>query len=216
MQSIVNLLLSLAKIAVIFIIAYTMIKDHVNELFILYEVPLYAAIAQIGTLVLDIGLRISLVLLVVGFADFIYHKWKYKKDLKMTKQEVKDEYKNAEGDPQIKGKQRQRMREASQRRMMQSVPQADVVITNPTHIAVAIKYDIEKAPAPIVVAKGEEYLAQKIKEIARENNVVIKENKMLARSIYTTVDVGEQIPPELYQAVAEILAVVYQSKGRRA
>ena len=216
MQSIVNLFLSLAKIAVIFIIAYTMIKDHVNELFILYEVPLYAAIAQIGTLVLDIGLRISLVLLVVGFADFIYHKWKYKKDLKMTKQEVKDEYKNAEGDPQIKGKQRQRMREASQRRMMQSVPQADVVITNPTHIAVAIKYDIEKAPAPIVVAKGEEYLAQKIKEIARENNVVIKENKMLARSIYTTVDVGEQIPPELYQAVAEILAVVYQSKGRRA
>ncbi len=216
MQSIVNLLLSLAKIAVIFIIAYTMIKDHVNELFILYEVPLYAAIAQIGTLVLDIGLRISLVLLVVGFADFIYHKWKYKKDLKMTKQEVKDEYKNAEGDPQIKGKQRQRMREASQRRMMQSVPQADVVITNPTHIAVAIKYDIEKAPAPIVVAKGEEYLAQKIKEIARENNVVIKENKMLARSIYTTVDVGAQIPPELYQAVAEILAVVYQSKGRRA
>ena len=216
MQSLMNLALSVAKIVIIFIVAYTMIKDHLNELYLMYEIPLYAAIAQVGTLVLDIGLRISLVLLVVGLIDLIYHKWKYKKDLKMTKQEVKDEYKNSEGDPQIKGKQRQRMREASQRRMMQSVPQADVVITNPTHIAVAIKYDSNEAPAPIVVAKGEEYLAAKIKEIAKENNIYIKENKMLARSIYTTVDIGEQIPPELYQAVAEILAVVYQAKGRRS
>lgn len=216
MQSLMNLALSVAKIVIIFIVAYTMIKDHLNELYLMYEIPLYAAIAQVGTLVLDIGLRISLVLLVVGIVDLIYHKWKYKKDLKMTKQEVKDEYKNTEGDPQIKGKQRQRMREASQRRMMQSVPQADVVITNPTHIAVAIKYDSNEAPAPIVVAKGEEYLAAKIKEIAKENHIFIKENKMLARSIYTTVDVGEQIPPELYQAVAEILAVVYQSRGRRS
>ena len=215
MQSLVNLALSIAKIVIIFIVAYTMIRDHMDELFILYEVPLYAAIAEVGTLALDIGIRISLVLLIVGFADFIYHKWKYKKDLKMTKQEVKDEYKNAEGDPQIKGKQKQRMREASQRRMMQSVPQADVVITNPTHIAVAIKYDASEAPAPIVLAKGEEFIAQRIKETAKEHNISIVENKPLARSIYTTVDVGEQIPPELYQAVAEILAVVYQSKGRR-
>lgn len=215
MQSLINLALSLAKIIIIFIVAYTMIKDHINELFSLYEVPLYAAVAQTGTLVLDIGLRISLILLIVGFADLFYHKWKHKKDLKMTKQEVKDEYKNSEGDPQIKGKQRQRMREASQRRMMKSVPQADVVITNPTHIAVAIKYDAAEAPAPIVLAKGEEYMAQRIKDVAKDNHITIVENKPLARSIYTTVDVGGQIPPELYQAVAEILAVVYQSKGRK-
>lgn len=216
LQSLMNLALSVSKIVIIFLVAYSMIKDHLNELYLMYELPLYAAVAQVGTLVLDIGLRISLILLIVGLADLFYHKWKYKKDLKMTKQEVKDEYKNTEGDPQIKGKQRQRMREASQRRMMQSVPQADVVITNPTHIAVAIKYDINEAPAPIVVAKGEEYLAARIKEIAKENHITIKENKMLARSIYTTVDVGEQIPPELYQAVAEILAVVYQARGRRS
>ncbi|MCR4674683.1 MAG: flagellar biosynthesis protein FlhB [Lachnospiraceae bacterium] len=216
MQSLMNLALSVVKIVIIFIVAYTMIKDHLNELYLLYEIPLQAAVAQIGTLVLDIGIRISVVLLIVGFVDLFYHKWKYKKDLKMTKQEVKDEYKNAEGDPLIKSKQKQRMREASQRRMMQSVPQADVVITNPTHIAVAIKYDINEAPAPIVVAKGEEYMAQRIKDTAKENNVEIIENKPLARSIYTTVEVGQQIPPELYQAVAEILAVVYQSRGRKA
>lgn len=216
MQSLVNLGLSVVKIVIIFIVSYTMIKDHLNELYLLYEIPLNAAIAQIGSLVLDIGIRISVILLIVGFVDLFYHKWKFKKDLKMTKQEVKDEYKNAEGDPLIKSKQKQRMREASQRRMMQSVPQADVVITNPTHIAVAIKYDINEAPAPIVVAKGEEYMAQRIKDAAKENNVDIIENKPLARSIYTTVDVGQQIPPELYQAVAEILAVVYQAKGRKA
>ncbi len=214
LQSLVNLALSVAKILIIFFVAYTMIRDHMNELFSLYEVPLYSAVAQTGILVLDIGLRISLILLIVGFVDFFYHKWKHKKDLKMTKQEVKDEYKNSEGDPLIKGKQRQRMREASQRRMMQSVPKADVVITNPTHIAVAIKYDAAEAPAPIVLAKGEEYMAQRIKDAAKEHHITIVENKPLARSIYTTVDVGGQIPPELYQAVAEILAVVYQSKGR--
>ena len=130
----------------------------------------------------------------------------------MSKQEVKDEYKDSEGDPQIKGQQRQRMREASQRRMMASVPQADVVITNPTHLAVAVKYDADEADAPIVVAKGEEYLAQKIKDVARENNVSIVENKPLARSLYATVDIGQEIPPELYQAVAEVLAVIYNSR----
>ena len=137
---------------------------------------------------------------------------KSKKD--STKQEVKDEYKNQEGDPQIKGKQRQRMQEASRRRMMQQLPEADVVITNPTHYAVAIKYDPDKYDAPYVLAKGEDYLAQKIKEIARENNVEIVENKPLARMLYANVDIGGLVPPELYQAVAEVLAFVYHLKGR--
>ncbi len=132
----------------------------------------------------------------------------------MTKQEVKDEYKNAEGDPQIKGKIRQKMREASQRRMMQDVPKADVVITNPTHFAVAIRYDANEGSAPRVLAKGADFVAQKIKEIAKENNVEIVENKPLARMLYANVDVGQEVPPELYQSVAEVLALVYKMQGR--
>ena len=133
--------------------------------------------------------------------------------MKMTKQEVKDEYKNTEGDPQIKGRQRARMREASQRRMMQDVPKADVVITNPTHIAVALKYDAEVSKAPVVLAKGEDFVAQKIKEVAKENNVSIVENKPLARMLFSNVEIGAEIPPELYQSVAEVLAAVYQANN---
>jgi flagellar biosynthetic protein FlhB len=133
----------------------------------------------------------------------------------MTKQEVKDEYKNSEGDPQIKGKIKQKMMEASRRRMMQAVPEADVVITNPTHFAVALKYDAMVADAPIVVAKGQDFLAQKIKEEAKAYDVEIVENKALARMIYHNVDVGGKIPPELYQAVAEVLAFVYNIKEQK-
>jgi flagellar biosynthetic protein FlhB len=164
-------------------------------------------------IIVDTGIKISLVYIVLGFADYAYQRWKFRDDMKMTKQEVKDEYKNSEGDPAIKGKQRQRMMEASQRRMMQSVPQADVVITNPTHIAVAILYDNTKDEAPRVVAKGEDYLAKKIKDTAKDSGVPIVENKPLARALYATVDVDQVIPPELYQAVAEILAVVYTNRA---
>ena len=135
---------------------------------------------------------------------------KFKNDMKMTKQEVKDEFKNTEGDPQIKGQQKRRMQEASQRRMMQDVPKADVVITNPTHFAVAVRYDSETDQAPVVIAKGQDYVAFKIKEIARENNISIVENKPLARMLFHNVDLGSEIPPELYQSVAEILAVIYK------
>jgi flagellar biosynthetic protein FlhB len=134
--------------------------------------------------------------------------------MKMTKQEVKDEYKNSEGDPQIKGKIRQRMMQASQRRMMQELPKADVVITNPTHFAVALKYDPDKYDAPYVVAKGADHLAAKIKEIAKENHIEIVENKPLARMLYHNVELEEVIPPELYKAVADIIAYVYKVKGK--
>ena len=131
-----------------------------------------------------------------------------------TKQEVKDEYKNTEGNPQIKGQIRRKMQEASRRRMMQELPEADVVITNPTHLAVALKYDKEVAEAPIVVAKGADYLAGRIREVAKENKIEIVENKPLARMLYHNVELGEQIPPELYQMVAEILAYVYGLQGK--
>lgn len=149
-----ELVKSIVKIALIAIVAYQCIKGNENNLFVLYDIPLLQAIILCGNIILNTGLKISLVYLIVGLADWIYQKVKFKNDMKMTKQEVKDEYKNTEGDPQIKGRQRQRMREASQRRMMQDVPKADVVITNPTHLAVALKYDAEQAKAPVVLAKG--------------------------------------------------------------
>ena len=150
----------------------------------------------------------------IAFADWMYQKRKFNNDMKMTKQEVKDEYKNTEGNPQIKGQIRRKMQEASRRRMMQELPEADVVITNPTHLAVALKYDKEVAEAPIVVAKGADYLAGRIREVAKENKIEIVENKPLARMLYHNVELGEQIPPELYQMVAEILAYVYGLQGK--
>lgn len=213
-DSLFELVKSIAKIALISIIAYTALKSHLDEIFFMYHITLQQAVAEIGTLVIDVGYRISLVYCIIGAVDYIYQKHKFSEDMKMTKQEVKDEMKNSEGDPQIKGKQRQRMQEASRRRMMQAVPQADVVITNPTHYAVALKYDAGTGTAPVLVAKGADLVAQRIKEIAKENHVEIVENKPLARMIYTNVEIGREIPPELYQAVAEILAAVYRAQNR--
>lgn len=210
-DSLFELLKSIIKVGIIVYVVYTTLEEDVNTLFILYELTLNQALALVGEIIIDVGLKISIIFLAIGVADLFYQKHKFSEDMKMTKQEVKDEYKNTEGDPQIKGRIRQKMREASQRRMMQDVPQADVVITNPTHFAVALKYDAQASKAPIVVAKGEDYLAHKIKEIAKDSNVPIVENKPLARMLYHNVDVGTEIPPELYQAVAEVLAMVYQS-----
>ncbi len=212
-DSLFELLKSVVKIGIIVYIVYSKIEEEVDYLFILYEIDLKQAIALLGEIILDVGLEISIVFVVIGLVDYIYQRFKFSEEMKMTKQEVKDEYKNVEGDPQIKGKIRQRMRESSQRRMMQDVPKADVVITNPTHFAVAIQYDAEVSKAPIVVAKGEDYLALKIKEIAKEHHVEIVENKPLARMLYHNVDIGAEIPPELYQSVAEVLAMVYHMKN---
>lgn len=213
-DSVFELLKSFLKIGIIVYIAYTSIEKEKDNLFILYEIPLMQAIILCGTIIINTGLKIAFVYLIVGVADLVYQKHKFKEDMKMTKQEVKEEYKNTEGNPEIKGKQRQRMREASQRRMMQEIPKADVVITNPTHLAVALRYDTKEAKAPVVVAKGEDYLAQKIKEVAREAKVEIVENKPLARMLYANVDIGREIPPELYQAVADVLAMVYSLKNK--
>ncbi|MBE5909779.1 flagellar biosynthesis protein FlhB [Pseudobutyrivibrio sp.] len=212
-QSLVNLILALAKITLVFYIAYICIRDQADNLFLLYDVNLINALNLIFDLIIEAGIKISVIYIILGFADYAYQKYKFTNDMKMTKQEVKDEYKNAEGDPKIKGQQRQRMMESSRRRMMNNVPQADVVITNPTHIAVAIKYDNTKDEAPRVVAKGEDYLAFKIKNLAKDTGVPVVENKPLARALYATVEIDEVIPPELYQAVAEILAVVYTNRA---
>lgn len=212
-DSLFELVKSILKLSLIAYVAYSEISKNANELFVLYDIPLMQAIILCGQVIINAGLKIAIVYLVVGVADWFYQKHKFNEEMKMTKQEVKDEYKNTEGNPEIRGKQRQRMQEASRRRMMQDVPKADVIITNPTHLSVALKYDSNEAKAPIVVAKGEDYLALKIREIAKENHVEIVENKPLARMLYANVDIGQEIPPELYQAVAEVLAMVYNLKN---
>ena len=213
-NALVELIKSIAKIGLIVYICYGYLKDKWPLLLNMYSVSLMQALQVIAGTVTDLGIRISLLYMIIAFADYAYQKAKFKKDMKMTKQEVKEEFKQQEGDPKVKGQIRQKMMEASRRRMMQDLPQADVVITNPTHYAVAIKYEPEVADAPIVVAKGEDYLAAKIKEVARENKVEIVENKPLARMLYANVDVGQAVPPELYQAVAEVLAFVYHLQGK--
>ncbi len=213
MEKLMELLKSAIKLIIIGGVAYSTLAGQIGTIFSLYDMPIAQAIGVFGKIVIDMGLKVSAIYLILGFADYAYQRHKHREDLKMTKQEVKDEYKNAEGDPQIKGKIKQKMMEASRRRMMQAVPTADVVITNPTHFAVAVKYDPEVLPAPYVVAKGEDILAAKIKEEAKANNIDIVENKPLARMLYYNVDLMTPIPAELYHTVAEILAVIYNKKS---
>ena len=213
-NSLVELVKSIAKIGMITYICYSYLKDKWPILLNLYDVTLMQALELVAKTVTDLGIRIAMFYMLIALADFIYQKVKFKNDMKMTKQEIKEEFKQQEGDPQIKGKIRQKMREASMRRMMQELPQADVVITNPTHYAVAIKYEPEVADAPVVIAKGEDHLAARIKEVAKENKIEIVENKPLARMLYANVEIGEAVPPELYQAVAEVLAFVYHLQGK--
>ena len=213
-NALVELVKSIAKIGLILYICYSYLKDKWPILLNLYDVTLMQALQLAAETVTDLGIRIAALYMLIAFADFAYQKIKFKNDMKMSKQEIKEEFKQQEGDPQVKGKIRQKMREVSMRRMMQDLPQADVVITNPTHYAVAIKYDPQVADAPLVIAKGEDYLAARIKEVAKENNIEIVENKPLARMLYANVDIGQAVPPELYQAVAEVLAFVYHLQGK--
>ncbi|MDF2542251.1 MAG: hypothetical protein K0S47_1969 [Herbinix sp.] len=213
-EKLFEVFLSIVKIGIITYISYDTLKDEWPTLLNLYDINLEQAVAMIGNIIIDLGIKISILFIFIGFADYIFQKFKFKKDMKMSKQEVKDEYKQSEGDPQVKGKIRAKMREVSQRRMMQALPKADVVITNPTHFACAIKYDKETSEAPILLAKGADYLAQKIKDVAKENQIIIVENKPLARMLYYNVEVGAEIPQELYQMTAEVLAYVYGLKNK--
>lgn len=213
-EKVVELIKSILKVFAIALVAYNEVKDRWKFILNLYDFEFMQAILNIFDIVLDVGIKISVIFVVIGLADFGYQKWKHLHDLRMSKQEVKDEMKQSEGDPQIKGQIRQKMREGARRRMMQDLPKADVVITNPTHFAVAVKYDKETAEAPYVLAKGADYVAANIKEIAKQNNIEIVENKPLARMLYYNVEIGDQIPPELYQMVAEVLAYVYSVKNK--
>ena len=213
-NSLVELVKSVLKIGLIVYVCFSYLKGRWLLLFNLYDMSLMQAIGLAAETMTDLGIRISALYMVIALGDYIYQRVKFSNDMKMTKQEIKEEFKQMEGDPQIKGQIRAKMREASRRRMMQDLPKADVVITNPTHYAVAIQYDPEIADAPVVIAKGEDYMAARIKEVARENQIEIMENKPLARMLYANVDIGQAVPPELYQAVAEVLAFVYHLQGK--
>ena len=213
-RQLVELIKSIAMIFIIMIVVYNTVKSKMNILLTFYDVGLNTALSTIGSIIIDLGIKISAVFLIVGFADLFYQRIKFKNDNMMTKQEIKDEFKNTEGDPQVKGQIKRRMQEVSRRRMMQQLPEADVVITNPTHFAVALKYEPDAGKAPVVIAKGADYLAFQIKDKAKEYNIAIVENKPLARILYHNIDIGMEIPPELYQAVAEILAVVMRTNNR--
>jgi len=211
----VKLGVSLGKLAVVAPVAYfSVTKDLENQIRLMDE-NIVQVFDFICMTIYKVVFRISEIMIVLAILDYAYQKWKYEEDLKMTKQEIKDERKNADQDPHIKSKIRSMGREIMRKLMFNEVPKADVVITNPTHIAVAIKYDPESMAAPRVVAKGARLIAEKIKQIAKENNVPIVENKPLARILYKTVELGSEIPPDLYKAVAEILAYVYKLNKKK-
>ena len=214
-RSLVDLLKNLAIVTTISVIAYNFVNDNYLDIMRYGSLKIEAMIANFGDLVVEIFFKITIVMLIISISDYAYQRYKHNKDLKMSLQEIKEEYKQQEGDPQIKSKIRQKQREMASSRMMQAVPDATVVITNPTHLAIAIKYEQGGEGAPIVVAIGADNVAIKIKEIASDNDVPIIENKPLARLIYKELDIGSEIPADMYQAVAEILALVYKLKKRK-
>lgn len=213
-RAIVELFKSILKIGFVGLVTFGILWNRIDEILILSQKSVGAALVTIGSLTVQMGLYASGALLFLSVLDYLYQKYDFEKNIRMSKQDIKDEYKNIEGDPLIKSKIKQKQREMAMRRMMQEVPNADVVITNPTHYAVALKYDESKSDAPYVVAKGVDFLAQKIKLIAKEKDVITVENRPLARALYSQAEIGDTIPEEFFKAVAEILAYVYRTKNK--
>lgn len=214
LKAIIELLKSILKISFIGSVTTLILWMNLEQVLSLSFKTAWDTLSTVGWLTGMMGIAASVVLLFIAVLDFFYQRFDYEKNLKMSKQDIKDEHKNSEGDPIIKSRIRQRQREMAMRRMMQEVPTADVVITNPTHFAIALKYDDTSMDAPIVVAKGADFVAQKIKMIAKENDVVMVENRPLARSMYDQVEIGQRIPDDFFKAVAEVLAYVYRIKQK--
>ncbi|GEN33606.1 flagellar biosynthesis protein FlhB [Aneurinibacillus danicus] len=214
LQALVNLVKSILKVLFIGTAVWFILWGGKDELLTLATKSVGDMLTVVGKLTLQMGFTVAVLLLILAIFDYMYQKFQHEKQLRMSKQDIKDEYKMIEGDPQIKGKIKQKQREMAMRRMMQEVPNADVVITNPTHFAVAIKYDGTSMQAPTVIAKGQDFVALKIKEIAQNHEIVMVENKPLARMLFAQVEVNQQIPEDLFQAVAEVLAYVYKLKGK--
>ncbi len=214
-KSLVELVKGILKIFTASIIAYLSISGVIPEIVQLMDSEPKLVFLFVSKLAFKIGIKIAIALLIMALLDLMFQRWDHGQKLKMTKQEVRDELKQQEGDPQTKARIRSIQREQARRRMMQDVPDADVVITNPTHLAIAVKYDPITMVAPLVVAKGAGRIAEKIKEIAEENDIPIVENKPLARALFKAVEAGDEIPEEFFQMVAEVLAYVYKLKGKK-
>ena len=216
LQAVVGILKGLIEIVVVVAVLYMQVVDKLNAFSKLMDTDVIKIVAFISDTVMSLLTTIMVMLVFVGAADYVFQWWSFEKKMKMSKQEVKEEYKQMEGDPQIKGKIKRKQQEMAQQRMMAEVPTADVVVRNPTHFAVALRYNQKVAfKAPVVVAKGADALALKIVKVAEENNVYITENPPLARGLYDAVDIGQEIPREFYTAVAEVLAMVYEAQNRK-
>lgn len=214
LQAIVGIVKGLIEVIVIGYLVFSEIQDRLPTILALSDAGVMQGLTYAASIVYDVVMMICIVLVFVAAADFLFQWWQFEKKLKMSKQEVKEEYKQMEGDPQVKSKIKQRQQQMAQRRMMQDVPSADVIIRNPTHYAVALRYDQDKNRAPVVIAKGADFLARKIVEIGEESDVMCMENPPLARALYAQVNIGQEIPYELYDAVAEVLTVVYREKKK--
>lgn len=213
-RQLVELTKSVVKTIIVAVVGFNVIMKRKDDLFGLIGADPTTGFSVIGSVVFELLASLCILLIIIGIIDRYYQNWEYNKSIKMTKQEVKDEWKNIEGDPKIKGKIRSFQMKIMQQKMMSKVKEADVVVVNPTHFAVALMYKPDKVPAPVVVAKGVDFIAFKIREIAKNNGIPIVENKPLARSLYKLVEVDHFIPQELYTAVAEILHFVYTQKGK--
>ena len=212
-KTLFDLFKNIAKVIILGIIGYMVYKDHFEDILMLAAIDNHFAIMiQFGALMLDFVIKAGIAFLIIAAADYGVTKWKFLQDQKMSFKEVKDEYKNSEGDPNVKAALRQRRQQLLQQKMMDAVTTCDFVVTNPTHIACAIKYDAKKMESPMLVAKGTELFAHKIKEIAREHNIPVIENPPVARALFRLVEINRQIPPDLYKAIAEILIFVYKLK----
>ncbi|MFC0271310.1 flagellar biosynthesis protein FlhB [Metabacillus herbersteinensis] len=209
-RALVELLKSLLKILFVGVVTFAVLWLDMDKVLRLSHLTVEQSLIYIAQLTVKMGLFASAALLFLSLLDYLYQKYDFEKNIRMSKQDIKDEYKKSEGDPLIKSKIKQKQREMAMRRMMQEVPNADVIITNPTHFAIALKYDEEKSDAPYIVAKGVDLVAQKIKEIARVNNIITVENRPLARALYDQVEIGHAVPEEYFKTVAEILAYVYR------
>ncbi|KGP80940.1 flagellar biosynthesis protein FlhB [Paenibacillus sp. MAEPY2] len=214
LRSLVEFAKSIMKMSIIGFLVYSTITGYQSDIASLSHFSLDAILHFAASITLNLGIKIAVALLVLAVLDYMYQKYDYEKNIRMSKQDIKDEYKKMEGDPLIKGKIRERQRRMAVQRMMQEVPKADVIITNPTHFAVALKYEGSEMEAPQIIAKGQDYVALRIKEIAKEHGVITMENKPLARALFQRAEIGDAIPADLFQAVAEVLAYVYKLKGR--
>jgi flagellar biosynthetic protein FlhB len=213
LRSLVEGLKSVLKVSLILGISYLLLRDQLALLPRMMDYSVAEIFRFLGTLMTRLLAGVGFFMLALAAADYFYQRWDLEQEMRMTKQEVKEEIKSREGDPMIRARIKRVQREIAGRRMMEEVPKADVIVTNPTHIAVALKYD-ETMVAPVVIAKGADLIAEKIREIAREHKIPIIENKPLARTMFKTLKIGQAIPRELYTAVAEVLSYVYRLKNK--